>query len=70
MMEDPWINQNLTLRCWSCVWFASKKLEGAVDDQSFGRCRRHAPTMSGYPVVFGSNWCGDHEMDVAKLAVK
>lgn len=28
-----------------------------------GRCRRHAPTMNGYPVVFASDWCGDHKLD-------
>lgn len=28
-----------------------------------GRCRRHAPTMNGYPVVFEDDWCGDHRLD-------
>ena len=28
-----------------------------------GRCRRHAPTMSVYPVVFRDDWCGDHKLD-------
>ena len=28
-----------------------------------GRCRRHAPTMSGFPVVFDTDWCGDHKLD-------
>ena len=28
-----------------------------------GRCRRHAPTMAGYPAVFVSDWCGDHKLD-------
>lgn len=32
-----------------------------------GRCRRHAPTMSGYPVVFPSDWCGEHKLDETKL---
>lgn len=27
-----------------------------------GRCRRHAPTMGGYPVVFPDDWCGDHKL--------
>jgi hypothetical protein len=28
-----------------------------------GRCRRHAPTMTGYPVVFVNDWCGDHKLN-------
>ena len=28
-----------------------------------GRCRRHAPTMNGYPVVFVNDWCGDHKLN-------
>ena len=28
-----------------------------------GRCRRHAPTMNGYPVVFVQDWCGDHKLN-------
>ena len=27
-----------------------------------GRCRRHAPTMSGWPVMFPTDWCGDHKL--------
>lgn len=33
----------------------------------FGRCRRHAPTMSGFPAVFGHDWCGDHKLDETKI---
>lgn len=32
-----------------------------------GRCRRHAPTMNGYPVVFSDDWCGDHKLDENNL---
>lgn len=32
----------------------------------FGRCRRHAPSMQGYPAVFGNDWCGDHKLDENK----
>jgi hypothetical protein len=32
-----------------------------------GRCRRHAPTMSGYPAVFEDDWCGDHKVDETKI---
>lgn len=33
---------------------------------AIGRCRRHAPTMSGYPVVYENDWCGDHKLDETK----
>jgi hypothetical protein len=32
-----------------------------------GRCRRHAPTMSGWPVMFVNDWCGDHKLDENKI---
>lgn len=32
-----------------------------------GRCRRHAPTMSGWPVMFVNDWCGDHKIDEEKI---
>jgi len=32
-----------------------------------GRCRRHAPTMNGYPACFEADWCGDHKMDESRL---
>jgi hypothetical protein len=35
--------------------------------QIVGRCRRHAPTMNGYPVVFEDDWCGDHKLDESKI---
>ena len=35
--------------------------------RDIGRCRRHAPTMNGYPVVFKFDWCGDHRVDENKI---
>jgi hypothetical protein len=32
-----------------------------------GRCRRHAPSMSGWPVMFTADWCGDHKLDENKI---
>jgi hypothetical protein len=32
-----------------------------------GRCRRRAPTISGFPAVFGTDWCGDHKIDENKI---
>jgi len=48
------------------MWYLPKvsTYEGAA---KVGRCRRHAPTMSGYPAVFPADWCGDHKLDETKL---
>ena len=55
--------------CKSCTWFVPKKvtkndLESGGDSPVFhiGCCRRHAPAMNGYPVVFVNDWCGDHKL--------
>jgi hypothetical protein len=51
------------------MWFVEKAKEDEpmkrVDP--LGRCRRHAPTMNGYPVVFANDWCGDHKIDENKF---
>ena len=56
---DPWEHRNDGLRCASCIWYCPKG--GTV----LGRCRRHAPTMSGYPAVYNIDWCGDHKLNEA-----
>ena len=56
MSEDNWQHRAAHMRCRSCMWFMQKA--GKV-----GRCRRRAPTMAGWPVVFESDWCGDHKLD-------
>ena len=60
---DPWQHRSSGMRCRTCLWFAPK--QGSV-----GRCRRHAPTMNGYPVVYLTDWCGDHKLDENRLADK
>ncbi len=55
---DPWQHRAEHMRCKTCMWFAPK-------DKDVGRCRRHAPTMNGYPVVFLTDWCGDHKLNEA-----
>lgn len=30
---------------------------------TIGRCRRHAPTLRVFPVVYPNDWCGDHKLD-------
>lgn len=55
---DKW-DRKTDFGCNSCMFYVPK-IEHAVGD-SEGRCRRSAPTMKGYPVVFGVDWCGEHK---------
>lgn len=66
---DPWKNRSEGMRCKSCIWFVRKGHGEVLGDSRgrIGRCRRHAPTMSGYPVVFEGDWCGDHRLDESKI---
>jgi len=48
------------------MWFVIKGTLPSLTGESIGRCRRHAPTMNGYPVVFTTDWCGDHKLDETK----
>lgn len=38
-----------------------------VKNWTVGRCRRHAPTLGGWPVVFSTDWCGDHKIDENRI---
>ena len=49
------------------MWSAVKQKAGPGLGRIIGRCRRHAPTMNGYPVIFMSDWCGDHKLDENKI---
>lgn len=62
MREDPWQNRDKNMTCETCMWVCVKA-------NTIGRCRRHAPTMKGYPVVFSSDWCGDHKLDENKVKI-
>ena len=62
-MNDPWKHRSDGMKCKTCMWFVPK----GADPYDLGRCRRHAPTMNGYPVVFVNDWCGDHKLDENKL---
>lgn len=67
---DPWRNRQSGMRCATCIWFVRKEPQGLVSSvkaMEVGRCRRHAPTMGGYPVVYMTDWCGDHRIDENKL---
>lgn len=59
---DPWAHRSIGMRCSTCMRYVPKAGGAPV-----GRCRRHAPTMNGYPVVFEMDWCGDHRLDENKI---
>lgn len=70
-MKDLWIHRSKRMRCTTCMYFVIKRTTSdspvevapVIERGHIGRCRRHAPTMSGYPVVFESDWCGDHKLN-------
>lgn len=67
--QDPWVHRSEGMRCKTCIWFVEKQRAQRVWLETYkpvGRCRRHAPTIGGYPVVFESDWCGDHRLDENK----
>ena len=68
-MQDLWAHRSEKMRCRTCMWYIEKKVRAVegTDAPGVGRCRRHAPTMSGYPVVFETDWCGDHKLDENKV---
>lgn len=79
MSEDNWKHRAEGMRCKTCMFFVPKvsKTEPMTASEvevrremgctyNLGRCRRHAPTMSGWPVVFVNDWCGDHKLDENK----
>ena len=67
--KDNWKHLSQGMKCATCMWFVEKVAsgDGPKADVVFGRCRRHAPTMNGFPAVFGADWCGDHKLDENKL---
>jgi len=74
MGNDPWKHRSKGMRCATCMWFMLKELakspspdDPITDRGGVGRCRRHAPTMHGFPVVFEGDWCGDHRLDENKV---
>ena len=74
MSQDPWKHRSAGMRCASCMFYVAKAIAasheaaGTTDPRGqIGRCRRHAPTMQGYPAVFEADWCGDHKLDENKI---
>lgn len=67
---DNWSHRSSKMACRACMYWVPKlvnKEEDAAIRSILGRCRRHAPTMAGWPAVFESDWCGDHKLDENKL---
>lgn len=66
---DAWKHRARRMKCQTCMWYVykSRLVPSMGDADRLGRCRRHAPTISGYPVVFEYDWCGDHKLDENKV---
>lgn len=63
MSDDPWKHRSKAMS-WKCMWYVEKaKAEDSENTAPIGRCRRHAPTMNGYPVVFETDWFVDHKLN-------
>jgi len=60
MNNDPWKHRSKGMKCKTCMWFVNKENS---NDSTVGRCRKNAPTMGGYPVVFETDWCGAHKLN-------
>jgi len=65
--QDAWKERNKGMRCKVCVFFVKKGEARCNCRGAIGRCRRNAPTMKGFPVVFEVDWCGEHRIDENKL---
>jgi len=69
MSEDLWIHRARNMHCSFCMWYLPKREEGkTMENTKLGRCRRHAPTMNGFPVMYPHDWCGDHRLDETKIS--
>lgn len=71
---DNWKHRRAGMRCSTCISFVPKVLQEVHEKEAtatrkpvLGRCRRYAPTMRGWPVIFESDWCGEHRLDEEKL---
>lgn len=62
--KDPWKHRSTNMLCSSCMFYVPKESHSNIE---IGRCRRHAPTLGGFPAVFPYDWCGDHKLDEEKL---
>lgn len=72
--KDNWKHRNKGMSCKTCMWFVPKAFgEDQTGNPTFtrndevGRCRKRAPSMSGWPVMFKTDWCGDHKLYENKI---
>ena len=66
--NDPWAHRSEGMKCKTCMWFVRKERSAWPAYMNvLGRCRRHAPTIGGWPTVFETDWCGDHKLDEGKI---
>ena len=56
-IEDNWQDRTVGMICKTCMFFVLKR------NGPTGRCRRNAPTMKGFPVVYPGDWCGEHRLN-------
>lgn len=63
--EDNWEHRSIHMRCKTCMSYAGKASKSGII--KLGRCKHNAPTMSGFPVVFPTDWCGEHKIDENKI---
>lgn len=69
-MTDNWEGRNRNMICGTCMYFVEKRSLLATtpeEDPRLGRCRHNAPTLDGWPVIFSTDWCGQHKLDEDKL---
>lgn len=66
--RDAWAHRSNGMTCKTCIWYVPKAASILkAGPRELGRCRRHAPRLTGYPAVFSKDWCGDHKLDENKI---
>ena len=54
---DNWQHKSSEMLCATCMYYCNT------------RCRRNSPTISGYPAVYETDWCGNHKLDKYMMLV-
>lgn len=65
---DHWKHRSMNMKCKTCMWFMLK-LALNKEKAELGRCRKKAPTLDGWPVVYLDDWCGDHKLLVSSEVI-
>ena len=67
---DNWKDRPKGMICTTCRFYIKKEKTTVSDTDAgiaIGRCRSRSPTMDGWPVMFETDWCGDHKIDENKI---